>query len=46
MAYRTLLRLGLLGVGSASLTYNLDEVETAAVGALRFGRAVVTVSIL
>lgn len=42
--YRALLRLGLLGVGGASITYNMDGVETAAVGAVRFGRAAVTVS--
>ncbi|KAG0720575.1 putative aarF domain-containing protein kinase 1 [Chionoecetes opilio] len=39
-----LLRLGLLGVGSGAVTYNLDELETAGIGALRFGRAAVTVT--
>ncbi|XP_042221878.1 aarF domain-containing protein kinase 1-like isoform X1 [Homarus americanus] len=44
MAHRMLLRLGLLGVGGASITYNIDELETAAIGALRFGRAAVAVT--
>ncbi|KAK8745741.1 hypothetical protein OTU49_000354 [Cherax quadricarinatus] len=44
MASRMLIRLGLLGVGGASITYNVDELKIAAVGAQRFGRAVVTVT--
>ncbi|XP_071551401.1 aarF domain-containing protein kinase 1 isoform X2 [Panulirus ornatus] len=44
MAHRLLLRLGLLGVGGASITYNIDDIETAAIGAVRFGRAAVTVT--
>lgn len=43
--YRKLVQLGLLGVGGLSVTYNIDEFETAAVGAVRFGRAAVAVSI-
>lgn len=42
--YRKLVQLGLLGVGGLSVTYNIDELETATVGAVRFGRAAVTVS--
>lgn len=44
MAHRLLLRLGLLGVGGASITYNIDDIETATIGAVRFGRAAVTVT--
>nr|XP_045621055.1 aarF domain-containing kinase 1-like isoform X2 [Procambarus clarkii] len=44
MAHRMVLRLGLLGVGGAAITYNIDELEIAAVGAVRFGRAAVTVT--
>lgn len=43
--YRKLVQLGLLGVGGLSVTYNIDELETATIGAVRFGRAAVTVSI-
>ena len=43
MVYRNLVRLGLLGVGSGVVTYNFDELETAGIGAVRFGRAAVTV---
>lgn len=44
MVYRNVIRLGLLGVGSGLATYHFDELETAGIGALRFGRAAVTVS--
>ncbi|MPC15582.1 hypothetical protein E2C01_008381 [Portunus trituberculatus] len=44
MVYRNLVRLGLLGVGSGVVTYNFDELETAGIGAVRFGRAAVTVT--
>lgn len=43
MVYRNVVRLGLLGVGSGLATYHIDELETAGIGALRFGRAAVTV---
>ncbi|KAK4325348.1 hypothetical protein Pmani_004064 [Petrolisthes manimaculis] len=42
--YRKLVQLGLLGVGGLSVTYNSDELENAAIGAVRFGRAALTVT--
>lgn len=44
MAARNLLRLGLVGGSGAAAVYNKDEVQTAAIGAVRFGRAAITVS--
>ncbi|KAK3886657.1 hypothetical protein Pcinc_009211 [Petrolisthes cinctipes] len=41
--YRKLVQLGLLGVGGLSVTYNSDELENAAIGAVRFGRAALTI---
>lgn len=45
MVARHLLRLGLLS-GGAVIAYNGEEVQSAAVGGLRFGRAAVAVSVI
>lgn len=45
MVARYLLRFGLLS-GGAVVAYNGDEVQTAAIGGLRFGRAAVAVSVI
>ncbi|KAK7086633.1 putative aarF domain-containing protein kinase 1, partial [Halocaridina rubra] len=44
MAARNLLRLSVLGGGGAAIIYNADFVQTTATGAVRFGRAAVTVA--